>query len=728
MIYDFIDEYFPSLDETRFTSGTEQWKAWETFVDMLCMLSLVRREQFPETIGERIGTGYKDRELVAALEPHPVERFSESDRIRRIYDTLVKKGELRDMEDVLLPLWQFTNAGMMTDLESMAFIMAALVDRNRKYAEIFNHLMGETGSGYPSVGLVHDLCNLFLNEAECDVAILFDEESLLNRILTVDSEVENRIARHFRLEWIVVKRLFETGPVQLGRMASYAQILEAAAEQYEDTCFVHEAELDQMLSAYATAFENEVGSTVFELIGTKGVGKKYLLSEFAGVTGRDVLCVDMEKLLDEPDAVLVTTLKNLVVIALCELKTIYLEHISEDRSCIAKERFCISTLQSYLRQLVIGSDKDMTEELSLLGTVCRIPLTSVLSTGQKRGLWIDYAQRLALDIESYVEELVQKYTVSPGAMWQVLCSAAMAAEVVGEGEETGLYLSKELLEKQIREQSRVDFGNAVTRLEGTFRLNDLQLADGARAQYEEALLRARNRNIVNETFGFSEKLPYGRGLSILLYGPPGTGKTMAAGVFGNELGLDVYRVDLSQINSKYIGETEKNLEQIFRVAKGANIILFFDEADALFAKRTEVTGSNDKYANSQTAYLLQKIEEYDGISILATNGAQNFDAAFKRRMTYMIPIERPDSEVRLKLWQNVFPAAAPLAENIRLEALAEVEDLTGAQIKAAALSAAYMAAAEQREITQQDLVLGIEREYKKEGRLDFMSKYHTLMY
>lgn len=717
MAYEFIGSYFPHLTETRFESAAAQWQGWESFVDMLCMILIVRREQYPETSKELLGAGLDDKELVAALEPGRQERFEEWETVRKIYFTLLKKGGVTDISEELLPLWQFINTGMMTHIEIMAFIMSALVDRNRKYAKIFNRFMEENGKGYPSAGLVHDFCTLFLEKGECDVAILYNRSGILNRVLTQKDSEDGRITRYFRLEQSVLETLSGIGSPIPGFMEPFTTVITSEDDRYEGESFIREGELDRLLLSYAFAMDGENGNYLFELIGKKGVGKKYLLAQFAAVVGRDILCVDMEKLLDETDDVLFRALKTIVVMAICGMKLVFLDNVSEEMSEIAKERYCVSFLQTHLRQLFIGCARDVSELLSASGTVCRIAFGEKLTTEQKRGLWKDFADRLSVDIDGLIEELVLKYSLSPGDMWSVLCTAVSEASVSEDGK--SLVVSGELLERHIREKSRVDFGASVTRLESSFTLRDIRLSSAAEAEFQEAISRAMNRSIVNETFGFAEKLPYGRGICVLLYGPPGTGKTMAAGVFGNELGLDVYRVDLSQINSKYIGETEKNLENIFRVAQGANIILFFDEADALFAKRTEVSGSNDKYANSQTAYLLQKIEEYDGICILATNGAQNFDAAFKRRMTYMIPIEKPDREIRQKLWESMFPKQAPLAADVDFEELADIDGLSGAQIKSAAVSAAYMAAAGKREIGRSDIMQGIAREYKKEGRLDF---------
>ena len=203
---------------------------------------------------------------------------------------------------------------------------------------------------------------------------------------------------------------------------------------------------------------------------------------------------------------------------------------------------------------------------------------------------------------------------------------------------------------------------------------------------------------------------------------------MAAQVLARELGLDIYRIDLSQIGSKYIGETEKNLGRVFDAARFSNAVLFFDEADALFTKRTDVSNSNDKYANAETAYLLQKIEEYSGVSILATNVMQNFDNAFKRRMTFMIPIERPDEATRLQLWQKVFPKEAPLEADIDFTVYAKVAELTGSNIKSAALAAAYRGAAQHRKITNQDLIEAVDFEYRRTGRMGIGDQLYAEMY
>lgn len=217
-------------------------------------------------------------------------------------------------------------------------------------------------------------------------------------------------------------------------------------------------------------------------------------------------------------------------------------------------------------------------------------------------------------------------------------------------------------------------------------------------------------------WGFTNKFSYGNGMSILFYGAPGTGKTMAAGVIANELQLPLYRVDLSQLISKYIGETQKNIGKIFDEAERMDCILLFDEADAIFSKRSDVSDAQDRYSNAETAYLLQRIEQYNGVSILATNLLQNFDEAFRRRISYMVHFPLPDEELRYELWQDIFPESTEIAADYDPLALAQAFELSGAAIKNAALHAAYMAMAEEQAVSMKHILTAIMNEYSKVGK------------
>ena len=203
---------------------------------------------------------------------------------------------------------------------------------------------------------------------------------------------------------------------------------------------------------------------------------------------------------------------------------------------------------------------------------------------------------------------------------------------------------------------------------------------------------------------------------------------MAAQVIANELQMDLYRVDLSQVSSKYVGETAKNLERIFREAQQANVILFFDEADSLFGKRTEVKESNDKYANQETSYILQRIESYDGMVILATNIARNFDPAFMRRITISIQFEMPDEEMRRQLWEDMLQDTELGGNEKLISNLASQFELSGSNIKSIVRNAVYVALMEQRKLDAADIAAALRIEYEKMGRMLDQSNMVSILY
>ncbi|MEX0761925.1 MAG: ATP-binding protein [Dehalococcoidia bacterium] len=244
--------------------------------------------------------------------------------------------------------------------------------------------------------------------------------------------------------------------------------------------------------------------------------------------------------------------------------------------------------------------------------------------------------------------------------------------------------------------------------------NDLVLPPHQERQLREIVARYRHRSTVYDTWEF-RPVP-SAGVVSLFSGPSGTGKTLAAEILAAELKLDMYRIDLSSVVSKYIGETEKNLEQIFDAASASNLVLFFDEADALFGKRSEVSDAHDRYANIEVAYLLQRLEMYEGIVILATNLQGNIDHAFMRRIHVSIDFPVPGEEERRRIWKLSFPEAAP-TEDIDVDFLARQFKITGGNIRNAALAGAFLAAEAGTPITMEHVIRGLEREFEKLGRL-----------
>ena len=264
----------------------------------------------------------------------------------------------------------------------------------------------------------------------------------------------------------------------------------------------------------------------------------------------------------------------------------------------------------------------------------------------------------------------------------------------------------------LREHSRDGLDQLATRIESDTRLDDLVLP-AAQADLLSTIARQlRHRHRVHHEWGFAAHGARGLGLATLFTGESGTGKTLAAEAIANDAGLDLYRVDLASTVSKYIGETEKNLKRIFDTAEASGAVLLFDEADALFGKRSEVKDSHDRYANIETAYLLQRIEAYRGLAILTTNMKASLDKAFLRRIRFVVQFPFPDEAARASLWQRQFPPVAPLADDVHWEALARLQ-LAGGHIRSIAINAAFAAAHEDAAIAQRHLVAAAHAELAK---------------
>ncbi|WP_426747081.1 ATP-binding protein [Myxococcus faecalis] len=262
-----------------------------------------------------------------------------------------------------------------------------------------------------------------------------------------------------------------------------------------------------------------------------------------------------------------------------------------------------------------------------------------------------------------------------------------------------------------RVQSRPRLEDLARRLEPTAGWEDLVLPPDKKAILKEIAAAVRQRTRVYEAWGFASKGARGLGISALFAGASGTGKTMAAEVLALELGLDVYRIDLSQVVSKYIGETEKNLRRVFDAAQEGGAILLFDEADALFGKRSEVRDSHDRYANIEVSYLLQQMESYGGLAILTTNMKDALDTAFLRRLRFVLQFPFPDAAQRADIWRRMFPAATP-TEGLDVARLARLS-VTGGNIRTIALNAAFLAADANEPVRMAHLQRAVRSEFSK---------------
>jgi AAA+ superfamily predicted ATPase len=317
------------------------------------------------------------------------------------------------------------------------------------------------------------------------------------------------------------------------------------------------------------------------------------------------------------------------------------------------------------------------------------------------------------DAQSWAAELAIRFRLPPG---RIRAAVALAeSERAMRAQPSDLTLAD--VSAASRQQSNRKLGELAVRVDPRCGWDDLVLPAARVAHLREICSQVRHHYQVFGRWGFGAKLSHGTGLSVLFSGPPGTGKTMAAEVVAGDVDLDLYKVDLSGVVSKYIGETEKNLARIFAEARTSNAILFFDEADALFGKRTEVSDAHDRYANIETSYLLQKMEEFDGVVILATNLRQNLDEAFTRRIRFVVEFPFPEADSRARIWRTLFPPEAPVSPDVDFTLLAREYAVAGGNIKNIALNAAFLAAADGGVIDWCHILQGTRREFEKIGKL-----------
>jgi SpoVK/Ycf46/Vps4 family AAA+-type ATPase len=307
--------------------------------------------------------------------------------------------------------------------------------------------------------------------------------------------------------------------------------------------------------------------------------------------------------------------------------------------------------------------------------------------------------------------LATKFKFSGGQIRDAIFTAHNAAAV-----RSSTRISMEDIYYGCKSQSNKNLSTFARKIESRYNWDDIVLSKDTKEQLKEVCGHIKHRGTVYIDWGFDRKLSLGKGLNVLFSGLSGTGKTMAAEIIAKDAGLDLYKIDLSNVVSKYIGETEKNLKNIFLEAETSNAILFFDEADALFGKRSEVRDSHDRYANIEINYLLQKMEEYEGIVILASNFCSNIDEAFLRRMQFKIDFDAPDEKLRGDIWKKAFPVGAPVDKSVDFKFLTKFK-ITGGNIKNIALSSAFLAAGNSGIIGMEHILRSTRREFQKIGKL-----------
>jgi len=433
----------------------------------------------------------------------------------------------------------------------------------------------------------------------------------------------------------------------------------------------------------------------------EGMGAACAVAALAA-TGRSALCVDLALLANEPEPVGLIT-------ALCR------EALLQGAGLIASpvERLAEVAPQA-LRRLA-----GLPVPVVIVGTSTwdpgwsqTVPLATdapTLTVGNRTALWARALAGKGDQVDPAA--ITAHFILGPGQVSRAV-RAASAAAALSDG-----VMTEEDLRKGARAQNAAGLERLSRRIEPAVGWDDVVLPKATLQQLHDLAGRARHRDLVLTEWRMRPGGGRGHGITALFAGDSGTGKTMSAEVIAGELGLDLYTINLATVVDKYIGETEKNLERIFAEASGVNAVLLFDEADAIFGKRSEVRDAHDRYANIESAYLLQRMETFDGLAILATNLRANIDDAFTRRLDAIIDFPAPDDDLRLALWERCLAPPLPCGDDLDLKFCARAFTLSGGNIRSAAITAAYLAADAGQSIGMTELTAAVQQEYRKLGRL-----------
>jgi hypothetical protein len=447
--------------------------------------------------------------------------------------------------------------------------------------------------------------------------------------------------------------------------------------------------------------------------GFPGSGRLEAALEIAGAAGKSLLEVECDTLPSDDDAA--TALLRLAVReAWLQDAVLYLEGV--DHLAGGEHRGAAARLHSILDDggapVILAGQRSWTPEMGGLSRVVPIRFQPP-ALDQRTRFWNEALAGLVPADDSTLAEVALRFRFGRDQVENTVAAAVVQAVARGSPRRG---LSSTDLFTAARQQTGHVLDQLATRVASSHRWSDLVLPEASIRQLRELCDRVTHREQVMDRWGFGTSLSRGKGVNALFSGASGTGKTMAAEIIAGELGLDLFKVRLAGVVSKYIGETERNLDRVFEAAERTDGIVLFDEADALFGKRSEVHDSHDRYANLEISYLLQRMEEYDGIAILSTNLRGSLDQAFVRRLTFNILFPLPDEPHRRAIWERVWPTDAPLAPDIELGLLAARFTLTGGNIRNIALAAAFLAAADGGLLTMAHVLQGVRREYEKLGK------------
>lgn len=628
-----------------------------------------------------------------------------------VLDLIASRANATDLSVTPLPLFSLAQKLQLSHFSLFCFSCAILASTQTNYAAIFQVVNQNSALSAPSIEAA---ARVFFGD-HFSITGAYGQMSLVLEQLAPVMDLKVNSAMPFSTLLSPDKRLidFLFGLQPLRIDPSYSRFFSQLIDDNPLDPFI--ANKDK-LDALSISFDD--GTRIFSLWGDEGSGRRFTIRHFCLPRHLGCISIDCAKLFSYDfafvqKALWAVTRECIFSDSCCCLSSLSFREEEKDKFFgymdLAFETLSLRDITVF----TVSRDKLPLKEMTHLDfTQLELPTPN---NQERENLWKHYAAGYTLNPDVDLEEMATKFLFTAGKIKSALRQARSLSAM-----QHHLDIVRSCLFEACYAQMSHELTQKATKIKATYTWDDIVMSKDQRQALEYACDQMRYRKKVYEQWDYNRKYPYGRGLSVLLFGAPGTGKSMCAQVLANALNLELYRVDLSKVVDKYVGETEKSISMIFREAKKCNVVLFFDECDTLFAKRSDDGGSNQASNNNKTALLLQEVEAYDGVSVLATNYKHNIDPAFFRRMKFIVEFQFPDPETRYILWNTTIPKGTPLADDVDIKFLADRFEFVGGNIKNCILNAAFLAAGDpdaNGEVHMKHYLQAIRYEFVKTGKV-----------
>ncbi|MGC5328284.1 ATP-binding protein [Brevibacillus sp. SYSU BS000544] len=727
-------ELVPS--EQAYANSSEHLQDELKRLGLLLQIQIAKElERQPDSVlGPFMGLVVSDEQIRKMLEDFKNPMAEESplaftnEKIQKLYQALEKidaeittrrAASLRD--GVYLALPYLSQVFRLTRFDEQCILICLAPEMDRNYEKVYSYLQDDVTRKKPSVDLVLKLlCPI--RQERLAARLVFDSQApLIKYGLLHTSDYEpgspsTLLSRFLKLDERIVNFLLGFNQME-HHLDSIARLVQPQ-EEYRGLLLAndHHSRISDFIQSYLNHPEKNRESILFAFYGPDGSGREALARAVCQDHGFPIIIADVERMLESEQSfkqIILLLCREAVLLpaALCFTNVDHL--LTNDGKYKNQLKLLLEWTQNFSRlTFLIGNQSWNSLGIKYEHFFIELEF-SIPDDGLRKSVWDSFRGKYQFDDQVDFGALSGKFRFTPGQIENALIKARNLTRWRSPENER---ITEADLHSACRSQSSQKLGILGNRVKSDYTWNDMILPPDQMNQLREIINQVKYRNVVFGDWGFQRKISRGKGLNVLFSGPPGTGKTMAAEVIANELHLDLYKIDLSQVVNKYIGETEKNLNRVFEGAQASYAILFFDEADVLFGKRSEVKDAHDRYANTEIAYLLQKMEEYEGITILATNLYKNIDEAYVRRLQFHVPFPIPDEENRYRIWRTMFPNEAPKRE-IDFGFLARQFQFSGGNIKNVVLTAAFLAAEDSGVIEMKHVIRAIKYELQKIGKL-----------